>query len=134
MHYLTERIQTAQASAAGAASDIRIKEFLDALRIFKGPSDGGPRGVWIDCHERFWFRTLTESDLAAVETLSSVELAILITSWVQEAINAGALSLSNPPDPACQRRSNDSGALLAAGLVTTYVYDTNGGFMRRYSG
>jgi len=133
MHDLTERIATAQASAAAAAGDIRIKEFLQALRIFAGPADGSPKGVWIDCHERRWFRSLTVSDLAAVETLSCAELPILITSWVQEAIDKGSLSLSNPPEPYYRLSRSGSDISLPVGSLVTCVYDQNGRLSRRIS-
>ncbi len=134
MHYLTERIATAQACAAAAAGDIRIKEFLEALRVFAIPSDGTPKGVFINCHNRFWFHTLTDGDIASIETSSSAELPNLITRWIQEAIRDGLLSLSNPPDPTYQRRSSASAAASPVGLVTTFVYDANGNFVRSYSG
>jgi len=133
MHYLTERIATAQASAATVAGDIRIKEFLQSIQIFTGPAGATPKGVWIDCHERFWFHTLTENDLAAIETLNQAELPNLITNWIQEAINKGLLSLSNPPEPHCRLSRSDSDASLPLGSLVTYVYDQNGEFIRRIS-
>ena len=134
MHYLTERIATAHASAAAAAGDIRIKEFLQSMQIFTGPSGTTPKGVWIDCHERFWFRTLIDSDFAALETLSPAELPNLVTGWVQEAIHNGLLSLSNPPEYAYCPTSNMLNAPSPVGFAVTYVYNEHGNVIRRIKG
>ena len=79
--------------------------------------------MWINCHDRFWFHGLTDSDIAALESSGATELPHLITVWVHAALNKGLLSLSNPPDPTYQRRSSASAAAPTVVLVTTFVSD-----------
>jgi hypothetical protein len=127
MKELISQISDARYLAVENEPDLRMKEFLRALTIWPDARGKQFLSFSIECHGRSWYKQFLPGEAARIEAMRKDELANEITSWIQIAINAGALSLSNPPANGPTGRSLISDAAWAQmppGSITTYVYDT----------
>jgi hypothetical protein len=145
MKPLSDRIIEARDIAVAREGDIRIQEYLSAMKVGNrqpiptdtrwasvrehasvvgsrnGPAEPERLELSVDCHFRSWHKSIQAEMAAQLELMTPEGLARTIAGWVQEAIKEELLLLSNPP----RDRAIDPTEHIV-GRIYTCMYDPNG--------